>query len=126
MAGSSYSTGRCIRKTLRSSRSRAQQRCAAQSGINPRLGVCCRGFETQPTPDVLALALGEHEGAQTLMGPLATHCCCVVGHNRLQALLLIAGNDPWPRFQWIGIGAGCTAILILLQFASRRIEERQL
>jgi hypothetical protein len=22
---------------------------------------CCRGFETQPTPDVLALALGEHQ-----------------------------------------------------------------
>jgi hypothetical protein len=42
------------------------------------------------------------------------------------ALILIAGNDPWTRFQWIGIGAGCTAILILLQFASGRIEERQL
>jgi hypothetical protein len=78
-------TGRCIRKTLRSSRSRAQQRCAAQSGINPRLGVCCRGFETQPTPDVLALALGEHEGAQILVGPLAPHCCCVAGHNRLHS-----------------------------------------
>jgi cyanate permease len=41
-------------------------------------------------------------------------------------LILIAGNDPWTRFQWIGIGAGCPAILILLQFASQRIEERQL
>ena len=70
---------------LRSSRSRAQQRCAAQSGINPRQGVCCRGFETQPTPDVLALALGEHRGAQTLVGPLAPHCCCVAGHIRLHS-----------------------------------------
>ena len=59
------------------------QRNAAQSGINPRPGVCCRGFETQPTPDVLALALGEREGAQILVGPLAPHCCCVAGHNRL-------------------------------------------
>jgi hypothetical protein len=58
---SSYSTERCIRKPVRSSRRRAQQRCAALSGIHPRLGVCCRGFETQPTPDVLALALGEHQ-----------------------------------------------------------------
>ena len=39
------------------------------------------------------------------------------------ALILIAGNDPWTRFQWTGIGDGCTAILILLPFASRRIEE---
>jgi hypothetical protein len=42
------------------------------------------------------------------------------------ALMLIAGNDPWTRFQWTGIGAACIAILLLLYFASRWIEERQL
>ena len=42
------------------------------------------------------------------------------------ALMLIAGNDPWTRFQWTGIGAAYVAILILLYFASRWIEARQL
>jgi hypothetical protein len=60
------------------------------------------------------------------VGPLAPHCCCVAVIIGFIALILIAGNGPWTRFQWIGIGAGCTAILILLQFASRRIEEKQL
>ena len=55
--------------------------------------------------------------------PIAAALLVIIGFI---ALILIAGNGPWTRFQWIGIGAGCTAILILLQFASRRIEERQL
>jgi hypothetical protein len=42
------------------------------------------------------------------------------------AVMLITGKEPWTRFQWIGIGAGYIAILILLHFASRMIEERQL
>jgi hypothetical protein len=42
------------------------------------------------------------------------------------ALMLIAGSDPWSPFQWTGIGAGYAAILILLYFVSRWIEERQL
>jgi peptidoglycan/LPS O-acetylase OafA/YrhL len=42
------------------------------------------------------------------------------------AMMLIAGNDPWTRFQWTGIGAGYIAILIVLHFASGRIEKRLL
>ena len=36
------------------------------------------------------------------------------------ALMLIAGNDPWTRFQWTGLSTGYIAILILLHDGSRR------
>jgi hypothetical protein len=42
------------------------------------------------------------------------------------ALMLLAGNAPWTPFQWTGISAGYIAVLVLLHFASRRIEEWQL
>lgn len=42
------------------------------------------------------------------------------------ALMLLAGNEPWNLFQWAGVGAGYIAIMLLMYFASRRIEERQL
>jgi hypothetical protein len=41
-------------------------------------------------------------------------------------LMLLAGNEPWTRFKWTGIGAGYIGMLVLLHFASRRIEEWQL
>jgi uncharacterized membrane protein YcjF (UPF0283 family) len=42
------------------------------------------------------------------------------------AVMLIAGNDSWSRFQWAGVGAGYVAILILLYLGSRWTEQRQL
>ena len=40
--------------------------------------------------------------------------------------VLLSVKRGWSRFQWISIGAAYIAILVLLHFASRRIEERQL
>ena len=42
------------------------------------------------------------------------------------ALMLLAGDEPWTRFQWAIIGAGYVAMLLLLHYAARRIEEGQL
>ena len=42
------------------------------------------------------------------------------------ALMLLAGSEPWTRFRWIAVGAGYIAIVVLLYFVSRRIEEWQL
>jgi len=42
------------------------------------------------------------------------------------ALILPAGMEPWTLFKWVGIGCGYVGIPLLLYFASRRIEERQL
>lgn len=42
------------------------------------------------------------------------------------ALMLIAGNAPWSRLRWVGVVAGFVAIFLLLYFASRWIEEKQL
>jgi hypothetical protein len=42
------------------------------------------------------------------------------------AVMLLAGIEPWTRFEWAGIGAGYIAILVVVHLASRRIEEWQL
>jgi hypothetical protein len=42
------------------------------------------------------------------------------------SLILVAGKEPWTLFKWIGIGSGYVAIMLLMYFASRRIEEWQL
>jgi len=42
------------------------------------------------------------------------------------SLILLAGKEPWTLSKWIGIGSGYVAIILLMYFASRRIEERQL
>jgi hypothetical protein len=42
------------------------------------------------------------------------------------ALMLLAENGPWTRFQLAGIGAGYAAILLLSVFAARRIEDWEL
>jgi hypothetical protein len=42
------------------------------------------------------------------------------------AVMLLAGSEPWTGYQWIAVGAGYIAIVVLLYFVSRRIEERQL
>jgi hypothetical protein len=42
------------------------------------------------------------------------------------AFLVGLGDEPWTRFQWIEFGFGYSAALVLMYFASRRIEERQL
>lgn len=42
------------------------------------------------------------------------------------SLILLAGKEPWTPFKWIGIGSGYVAMMLLMYFASRRIEERQL
>jgi hypothetical protein len=44
----------------------------------------------------------------------------------IAALMLLAGNEPWSRFQWTGIGAAYIGVLVLLHFVSRWIEARQL
>jgi hypothetical protein len=44
----------------------------------------------------------------------------------IAALMLLSGNTPWTRFQWIGFGTAYIAILILLRSASRQIEDWQL
>lgn len=41
-------------------------------------------------------------------------------------VMLLAWNAPWTLFPLIGIGSGCVAVLLLMYFASRRSEERQL
>jgi hypothetical protein len=41
-------------------------------------------------------------------------------------VMLLAGSEPWTRFQWIAVGTAYIAILVLLYFVSRRIEEWQL
>jgi hypothetical protein len=40
--------------------------------------------------------------------------------------MLLAINQQWTRFQWSGIATAYIAVLVLLYFASRRIEEWQL
>jgi len=42
------------------------------------------------------------------------------------ALVLLAGNQPWTVYKWAGVGAGYVAIMLVMYFVSRRIEERQL
>jgi hypothetical protein len=42
------------------------------------------------------------------------------------SLILLAGKEPWTIFKWIGLGSGYAAIMLLMHFASRRIEEWQL
>lgn len=42
------------------------------------------------------------------------------------ALMLPAANAPWTPSQWVGIASGYVAVLLLMYFASRRIDERQL
>lgn len=42
------------------------------------------------------------------------------------SLILLARKEPWTLYKWIGIGSGYVAIMLLMHFASRRIEERQL
>jgi hypothetical protein len=42
------------------------------------------------------------------------------------AFLVGLGDEPWTRFQWTEFGFGYGAALVLMYFASRRIEERQL
>lgn len=44
----------------------------------------------------------------------------------LATAALAAGAEPWTSFQWTGVCTGNIAILVLLYFASRRIEEWQL
>jgi drug/metabolite transporter (DMT)-like permease len=39
---------------------------------------------------------------------------------------LLAGTEPWTPFRWAGVGAVYIVVLILLYYASRRIEEWQL
>jgi hypothetical protein len=39
---------------------------------------------------------------------------------------LLMGSEPWTPFQWAGVGAVYIGVLVLLYFASRRIEEWQL
>lgn len=36
------------------------------------------------------------------------------------------GSAPWTPFQWAGVGAVYIGVLVLLYFASRRVEEWQL
>jgi hypothetical protein len=40
--------------------------------------------------------------------------------------ILLAWNAPWTLFQLVGMGSGCVAIMLLMYFASRRIEQRRL
>jgi hypothetical protein len=42
------------------------------------------------------------------------------------AVALLMGSEPWTPFQWAGVGAVYIGVLLLLYFASRRIEEWQL
>ena len=42
------------------------------------------------------------------------------------SLILLAGEEPRTLSKWAGIGCGYAGILILMFFASRRIEKRQL
>lgn len=42
------------------------------------------------------------------------------------SVILLAGKEPWTLFKWVGMGSGYVAIMILMYFTSRRIEERQL
>jgi|SRR5208283_102826 len=44
----------------------------------------------------------------------------------VMALILLPWNTPRTSFRFVGIGSGCVAIMLLIFFASRRIEERQL
>ena len=40
--------------------------------------------------------------------------------------MVLAIAETWTQLQWVGFAAGYTALLALLYFASRQIEERQL
>ena len=42
------------------------------------------------------------------------------------AFLVGLGDEPWDRLQWIEFGFGYGAVVILMYFGSRRIEEMQL
>jgi hypothetical protein len=42
------------------------------------------------------------------------------------AFLVGLGNEAWTRLQWIEFGCGYGAVIVLMYFASRRIEEMQL
>src|SRR5215469_3444571 len=42
------------------------------------------------------------------------------------AFLAGSGNEPWTRLQWIEFGFGYCVAVVLMYFASRRIEESQL
>jgi hypothetical protein len=44
----------------------------------------------------------------------------------IAVLMLLSGNPPWTGFQWTGIAAGYIALLLLLHFVSKQIEEWQL
>ncbi len=42
------------------------------------------------------------------------------------AFLVGLRDEPWTRLQWVKFGFGYSAVLVLMYFASRRIEETQL
>jgi hypothetical protein len=42
------------------------------------------------------------------------------------AFLVDLGDEPWTRIQWIEFGFGYGAVVVLMYFGSRRIEEMQL
>jgi hypothetical protein len=42
------------------------------------------------------------------------------------AFLIGLGDEPWTRLQWIEFGLGYIAVVVLMYFGSRRIEEMQL
>lgn len=44
----------------------------------------------------------------------------------IMALILLPWNTPWTSFRSVVIGSGCVAIMLLMYFTSRRIEERRL
>jgi hypothetical protein len=41
-------------------------------------------------------------------------------------LMLLVINEPWALWRWTAVVAGYVSIMVLMYFASRRIEERQL
>ena len=42
------------------------------------------------------------------------------------AFLIGLGDEPWTRLQWIEFGLGYSAVVVLMYFGSRRVEEMQL
>ena len=126
MAGGAYSAGCCIRETLYRSKSAHNNdaRLNPASALDWEFAVAVLKLNRHPMLWLLRWA-GTKERR-----PWWDRWLLIVAASLVifcfAALMLIAGNDPWTRFQWAGIGAGYIAILILLYFAARWIEERQL
>jgi len=59
------------------------------------------------------------DGCLLFASAFALICCWM-------ALIIPAVSEPRTRLRWLGVGVGCVAIVLMIGFATRRIEEWQL